>query len=421
MPITSSGEKKKYTCMKCGKTMSEVQFFTYKDGSKTEMCKECLTMHIDNFDPETYVWLIQKMDVPYVPFEWETIRDRIYEKDPKKLTSSAVFGRYLSKMKLKQYKDYGWADSEMLQQEKQAKADAAREEMDKMAAELKERFDNGEISEAEYKTLTNSEEQHKHVISPTAAAGRDLMTGIIPPGSVAANMYNPEYMQEDELPDPAADLTEEDKIYLAMKWGRLYKPSEWIELEKMYEQMMESFDIQDADTKATLVFICKTNLKMNQAIDTGDVDAFQKLSRVNESLRKSAKFTAAQNKEDKNDFVDSVGELISMCEREGFIPRYATDIPQDKVDITLKDMNDYLYKLVTQDLGFGQQIEDALKKIQIQKEMNENATAAENGDALEVDNEDYAAFLEEAERQKEMDADLAIDDFDNPDLQDEEE
>jgi len=189
----------------------------------------------------------------------------------------------------------------------------------------------------------------------------------------------------------------------------------------MYEQMMESFDIQDADTKATLVFICKTNLKMNQAIDTGDVDAFQKLSRVNESLRKSAKFTAAQNKEDKNDFVDSVGELISMCEREGFIPRYATDIPQDKVDITLKDMNDYLYKLVTQDLGFGQQIEDALKKIQIQKEMNENATAAENGDALEVDNEDYAAFLEEAERQKEMDADLAIDDFDNPDLQDEEE
>lgn len=310
----------------------------------------------------------------------------------------------------------------MLQQEKQAKADAAREEMDKMAAELKERFDNGEISEAEYKTLTNSEEQHKHVISPTAAAGGDPITGIIPPGSIpAGGLYSPEYMQEDDLPDPAADLTEEDKVYLAMKWGRLYKPSEWIELEKMYNQMMESFDIQDADTKSTLVFICKTNLKMNQAIDIGDVDAFQKLSRVNESLRKSAKFTAAQNKEDKNDFVDSVGELISMCEREGFIPRYATDVPQDKVDITLKDMNDYLYKLVTQDLGFGQQIEDALKKIQIQKEMNENAAAAENGDALEVDNEDYAAFLEEAEKQKEMDADLAIDDFDNPDLQDEEE
>jgi hypothetical protein len=43
-----------------------------------------------------------------------------------------------------------------------------------------------------------------------------------------------------------------------------------------------------------------------------------------------------------------------MCEKEGFIPRYATDIPQDKVDLTLRDMNEYLRKLVTQDLGFGQ-------------------------------------------------------------------
>ena len=89
------------------------------------------------------------------------------------------------------------------------------------------------------------------------------------------------------------------------------------------------------------------------------MDGYQKLSRVYDSLRKSAKFTAAQNKEQKGDFVDSVGELVAMCEREGFIPRFATDIPQDKVDKTLKDMNNYLYKLVTQDLGFGQQIEDS--------------------------------------------------------------
>jgi len=34
---------------------------------------------------------------------------------------------------------------------------------------------------------------------------------------------------------------------------------------------MQSFDIQDADSKNTLIFICKTDLKMNQAIDCGDV------------------------------------------------------------------------------------------------------------------------------------------------------
>ena len=37
----------------------------------------------------------------------------------------------------------------------------------------------------------------------------------------------------------------DDKIYLAMKWGRLYRPDEWIELERNYNEMMNSFDIQD--------------------------------------------------------------------------------------------------------------------------------------------------------------------------------
>lgn len=173
--------------------------------------------------------------------------------------------------------------------------------------------------------------------------------------------------------------------------------------------MTESFDIQDADTVNTLILICKTNLKMNQSLDIGDVDGFQKLSRVSDQLRKSAKFTAAQNKEDKNDFIDSVGELVALCEREGFIPRYVTDVPQDKVDLTLKDMNDYLKKLVTQDLGFGQQIEDAIKKIQIQKEMNEaEEKASEEGEST-LQDEDYVAFLEEMESQKQNDLEMQDD------------
>ena len=86
-------------------------------------------------------------------------------------------------------------------------------------------------------------------------------------------------MKEEDIPDPAAELTQEDKLFLAMKWGRLYKPSEWIELEKNYNEMMNSFDIQDADTESTLILLCKTDLKMNQAIDSGDVEGFQKFSK----------------------------------------------------------------------------------------------------------------------------------------------
>jgi hypothetical protein len=387
--------------------MDVKQFYTYKNGSKTELCKKCLTMHVDPFNPDTYVWLMEKMDVPYLPEEWNVLRDKDYAKNPAKLSGMAVFGKYLSKMKLKQYVDketgkpYGYADSERLQnknlQKKQEEIEAQKKfEEDTLAA-----YERGEISESQYKTLTSTEAQHQAAEAAFAAG-----TSTPPVPFIGNNNpYNEDnFMSEDELANPAADLTEEDRLYLAMKWGRLYKPNEWVELEKKYTEMMQSFDIQDSDTTGTLILICKTYLKMNQAIDVGDMDGFQKLSRVYDSLRKSAKFTAAQNKEDKNDFVDSVGELVTMCEKEGFIPRYATDIPQDKVDVTLKDMNNYVKKLVTQDLGFGQQIEDSIKKLQIQKEMRESDDGFDfEDDEKPLETQDYEEFFDQIQEQKEKD------------------
>ena len=389
-------------CEKCNKTMDENNFYTYKDGHKTELCKKCLTMHINNFDPSTFLWLLEKMDVPYIPEEWNILRDRAYAKDPLKMNGMSVFGKYLSKMKLKQWKDYGWADTERLQEENKKKAEEKAEEIAEREADAKERFERGEISEAQYKTLTSTEKQFENrVMMPPGSV----------PGGIAPNAFNENnFMSEEELPDPALDLTQDDKVYLAMKWGRLYKPNEWIELEKKYNEMMNSFDIQDSDTTGTLILICKTYLKMNQAIDCGDMEGYGKLSRVYDSLRKSAKFTAAQKKEQKEDYVDSVGALVAMCEREGgFIPRFATDIPQDKVDATLQDMNNYIKKLVTQDLGFGQQIEDSLKKIQIQKEMNDaEQLAIENGDEVPVlDDENFADYYEDVAEQKEQDKDIS--------------
>ena len=383
-----------YVCERCGKSMDEANFYTYKDGTKTELCKKCLTAHIDNFDPDTYLWLLEKMDVPYIPEEWNVLRDRAYAKDPHKMNGMSVFGKYLSKMKLKQWKQYGWADTEKLRAQNEERAKNAMAAQKQYEEEMKQKLENGEISEAQYKTLVSTETQNAEMQSKP------------PQSAIPQNNFYDEnnFLSEDELIDPAAELTADDKVYLAMKWGRLYKPNEWVELEKKYNEMMNSFDIQDSDTTGTLILICKTYLKMNQAIDCGDMDGYQKLSRVYDSLRKSAKFTAAQNKEAKGNFVDSVGELVAMCEKEGFIPRYCTDIPQDKVDATLQDMNKYVYKLVTQDLGFGQQIEDALKKIQIQKEMEAAEDELEDIDEhVQLEDQDYEDFYEDVNNQKERD------------------
>lgn len=390
-------DKEKLICAKCGKTMdAATQFYTHKNGDKTKMCKKCLTMHIDNFNPDTFLWLLQEMDVPYIPSEWNNLRDRAFAKNPN-LNGMSVFGKYLSKMKLKQWMDYGWEDTERLRVLNEEKAKQMEAERIRFEETVKEQYENGEMTEAQYKTLMSTPVQNEEYQSAAAA-------GMVAPDVVDNPFQEENFISEDLIPDLAKDLTPEDITTLVLKWGRMYKPSEWIELEKTYQEMEMSFDIQDADTKNTLILICKTNLKMNQALDCGDVEGYQKLSKVSNDLRKSAKFTAAQNKEEKNDYVDSVGELVTMCERQGFIPRFATDIPQDKVDITLKDMNNYVNKLVTQDLGFGQQIEDALKKIQIQQQMAESeAIDLLNDEPTELDDEHYEEFYESIEEQKLLD------------------
>ena len=363
-------------CNKCNRTFDEGNFYTYKNGEKCNQCKKCQTMHIDNYSPETFLWLLREMDVPYIEHEWNILRDRAAQKSAethKPMTGMSVYGKYLSKMKLNQWNGYSWEDTERLAAEAEMKKQAAAAENPAAITSeyiLKEMLEKGEIGEAEYKTLSLEAD------------------AVAPP---AGQMYptNSPYEKVDII-DIAGDLTEEDKQYLAMKWGILYRPDQWVTLEKFYTEMTNSFDIQGAAREDTLKKICKTSLKMEEAIDCGDTDNFLKLTRVYDTLMKSGKFSEAQNKEDGKGFINSVGELVALCEKEGgFIPRLEIEFPQDIVDKTLQDMNRYTFNLVTKDLGLAQQIEDQLKKIEQQREMEEEeedifASIGNEEDSLEA-------------------------------------
>ena len=55
----------KCRCERCGKRLTATtNFYTFKDGSKSTICKACLTAHVDNFEPGTFMWILEKMDVP---------------------------------------------------------------------------------------------------------------------------------------------------------------------------------------------------------------------------------------------------------------------------------------------------------------------------------------------------------------------
>ena len=132
--------------------------------------------------------------------------------------------------------------------------------------------------------------------------------------------------------------------------------------------MMESYDIQGAGHEDTLKLVCKTSLKSNQLLDMGDVEGAQKMIKMYDMMMKSGKFTALQNKNEKGEALDSVSEIVALCEKDGFIPRYYVDGPQDKVDRTLQDLQKYTRSLITEEMNLGNLIEQAVQQIQADKE-----------------------------------------------------
>lgn len=395
--------QEKLQCEKCGRTVLAKEFYTKRDGEKTSMCKKCLTMHADCFQPDTFLWILELIDVPYVPEAWNGLRDKEYAKKGIKLSSMSVLGKYLAKMRLNQFKGCGWADSERLQELYGGKKKRSIEAQLEYEAELKRQLANGEISEAQYKTFMDADAQYREEISkPTP-----------PPDTIGQNnLYNENnFISEQELFNVMDELTQEDKIYLATKWGRLYRADEWLALEQHYKEMEQGFDIQDPDTINTLKVLSKTYLKMNQAIDTGDIDTYQKLTRVYESLRKSAKFTAAQRKEEKEEFVDCVGLIVSYCEKTGgAIPKYEIETDNDIIDTVIKDLKQYNKSLIYEDTALARQIEDYLKKREVldqqkrDKELNKKLGIKEED--IQLTDQDHIDYME---YEKELiDADSAL-------------
>ena len=352
-----------YYCEKCNRTMGPEQFYTsnnlekYPNDGKLTQCKKCITMHVDNWKPETYLWILQEIDVPYVPDEWNKLLAK-YGQDKKKLTGMSILGRYLSKMKLKQYKEYRWEHTEHLQNLANKKIEEAMK---------RQGYDRTQIDEAIEKATFSLPEGHLE--EPE----------VQDPDPVDAPAADPAYdntISQQIEAEMISDLTDEDRRYLCLKWGKAYRPDEWIRLEELYTQMLNSYDIQAAGDLNTLKLACKSSLKANQLLDIGDIDGAQKAGKMYDSFMKAGKWTAQQNKTEDNELIDSIGELVAICERDGFIPKYYIDNPKDKADRVLQDMQHYTKDLIENEAGLPIMMERANKQIVEEEERIAAAAAA---------------------------------------------
>lgn len=382
----------KRTCQKCNRFLNIDQFYrsrnleAYPPEGYLPVCKKCFTMHLNNWEPSSITPLLEIMDVPYIPEEWDALLKR-YGQDPKKTTQTAIFGRYLSKMKLKQFSEYRFADSERIleEREKQKQIAAARDESYRLRYAA---IQDGDVLDKVNVDISLLSDDEILELFPQVEYQQQLQQGFL--GAQQFQQVPQEPSVEDQIPI-------EDKMKLSIKWGKTYTVNEWLTMERMYRDMLESYEIKTASHLDYLKMICKTSLKMNQSIDVNDFEGYNKLAKVYDSLMKSAKFTAAQNKTESENEFQAVSELILMAEEEGFIPRFDVSVPQDIIDATMRDMERYLNTLVREEQGLGNLIEVAISQMKREEEANAELEAALEGENFveeDLTDEDYIDFYE---------------------------
>lgn len=401
---TKELNKLNFRCEKCGKVLKGVNFYNSpnSESGKMRYCKKCATMLVDCWDPQTFLWILEECDVPYVPEVWNKC---ILDEQTKgnEITGLLIVGKYLSRMYMIQWNKYHWKDTEALQQQADARVRQAMERQGYSEVQIQEILQKGRIDipdkPAQPTNLGSQAEVDELLRYRNAPPPKSAMYEA-PAEPTFKSPYEQESVREPDQDagdtgDPLVEqLTPEDKIYLRLKWGKDYKPDEWIALEKLYNEMLASYDIQSPSHIDNLKLLCKTSLKCNQLIDINDVEGYQKMSRVYDTLMKNGHFTAAQQKEVTEGVVDSVGELVAMCERDAFIPRYYVDKPADKVDQVIFDLQQYTKNLITSELGMGNLLENALKKLYeerglLDKTATEGETTSEEDILMKYDGQDF--------------------------------
>lgn len=177
-------------------------------------------------------------------------------------------------------------------------------------------------------------------------------------------------------------------------------------METMYNRYANEYEM-NVDREEILKKMCKTSLKMDEYLDAGDVASYQKLSTVFEAQRKSGKFTEAQNKEKEEKYLDTIGELVKLCEEEkGPIKDNLPDpdeYPQDKVDFTIKDLKAYTFSLFSGEPHIQDMIETFIEKYekaeQAEQDFGKDLILSEEDLQKEVltdkDVQEYEQFLED--------------------------
>lgn len=190
-------------------------------------------------------------------------------------------------------------------------------------------------------------------------------------------------------------------------------------METMYSKYANEYEL-NVDREEVLKKMCKTSLKMDEALDAGDVSSYKNLAGVFDQLRKSGKFTEAQNKEKEEKYLDTIGELVRLCEEaKGPIANNLPDpdeYPQDKIDFTIKDLKAYNFNLFAGEPHIQDMIETFIEKYEKAEQAEQDfgkdlVTSVEEQAAQVLTDDEAAEYQQFLENEIEADAEALLAEF----------
>lgn len=300
-------------CLKCGDTRSFCDFaptksFFYPDGV-IPICNEC----IDNFLAEQdYDWaavdkVCQYADVPFIPAEWERIRE---------LNGSNTFSKYAEVFLGSEFDGLGWSEYYH-----------------------------------EFKRLKE------------------------------------EKIIESELPE----IREKKYEALRDRWGRNYDDEGLDYLEKLYEGLLTTQNVNGALQGDQALKICKISYEVDRRISAGE--DFDKLLASYDKLVKVAEFTP-KNVKNINDF-DTTGELVKWMEKVGWKNKFYDGTNRDIVDETIKNFQNFNQRLYVNESGIGDEISQRIENLRSARETENYYDTNQSYDLDNFDNDGYNVLFED--------------------------
>lgn len=160
-----------------------------------------------------------------------------------------------------------------------------------------------------------------------------------------------------------------------IKWGSNYTFSQLIQLENLFVSTLQANDVSNPMQKDAIKKACKLSVSLDKAIMEGDSKVINDLSKAHQNFIKTAKIddliTAASQ-----DVISNVAQLVEYIENSGFEFKYYDDVDRDIVDKSIKDIQQFIQRLVLDATGLESVFETINKSMKTK-------------DALEADSESY--------------------------------